>query len=62
MSREINTDDYAWGYDQGLRDGREDGYLDGWHNCAKVYESRLADLAMELVTLNARLAVLERRI
>lgn len=56
----MNTDDYALGYEQGLRDGREDGYADGWKDCTHVYESRLAQYVSELTMLNARITVLER--
>jgi flagellar biosynthesis/type III secretory pathway protein FliH len=61
MAEVINTDDYAWGYDQGLRDGRDEGYTDGWQDCSKNYGDRIADLQTKVLTLEAALAVFNRK-
>lgn len=61
MPNDINADDYGWGYDQGYRDGCDDGYTDGWRACQAEYEEQLARLRVEIVTMQARVAVLQRK-
>lgn len=62
MGSPIKTDDYGYGYDAGYHDGREDGYAQGWADAEHHYEERIARLNAEFLTLQARIAVLERNI
>lgn len=56
-------DDYSYGlgYDAGFQDGRHQGYQEGAEEMAEQYEMRLSKLHVEIETLRARVAVLERR-
>ena len=58
----INKDDYGTGYDQGFQDGRADGYADGYDMASAEFQSRIAKLYAELQELNARIAVVERKL
>lgn len=62
MSKILNINDYGIGYDQGYADGHADGYAEGYDTAEKDFAPRLAKLMAELEELNARVAVMEKRI
>lgn len=53
---------YEVGYDAGYIDGRSDGYELGYKDAVLDYEKRMATLMVDLKTMEARVAVLEKRI
>lgn len=61
MSR-LNPNDYGIGYDQGYRDGHADGYGQGYDDTVKEYENRIAKLVAEIRELDARVAVISRKL
>lgn len=56
-------DDYSYGlgYESGFQEGRHQGYQEGAEEMSQQYEERVSKLHVEVETLRARVAVLERR-
>lgn len=62
MAKIINVNDYQKGFTQGFEDGRAEGYTAGYEAAQAEFEPRLAKLVVELLELNARISVLDRKI
>lgn len=58
----IDDRDYGLGYDAGYQDGRRQGYTEGFEDAAREYEARIGKLHAEIRTMEARMAVLTRRV
>lgn len=58
----IDDRDYGLGYDAGYQDGRRQGYDEGFQDCAREYDARVSKLTAEIRTMEARMAVLTRRV
>lgn len=58
----LNINDYGIGYDQGYQDGHADGYAEGYDQTVKEYEGRIAKLVAEIRELDARVAVISRKL
>lgn len=54
-------DGYDVGYQDGLTRGRQDGYEEAYQDVSADFENRIRTLNVEILELNARLAVLEKR-
>lgn len=62
MSNIINFRDYNAGYDEGYKDGRRGGYIEAHDIIEKEYEGRIAKLVVEIRELDARVAVISKRL
>lgn len=62
MGKIVNVGDYRLGYDQGYLDGKNDGYVEGHEAAMKKYTALSLRLTAELCELEARIAVLDKKI
>jgi flagellar biosynthesis/type III secretory pathway protein FliH len=61
MAELIDDYSYGLGYDAGHCDGYDKGYTQGSEDTMRDYNTRLAKMYVELQTLNARIAVVDRK-
>lgn len=54
----VDIDTFGQGYDQGYQAGQ----IDGFRICENYYERKIAKILAEIMTLNARVTVLERKL
>jgi len=54
----LNINDYGYGYDQ----GRQDGWQEGYDAAVQEYEGRIAKLVAEIRAMEARVAVMSKKI
>lgn len=54
-------DGYDTGYRDGLLKGHRSGYEEAYQDVSADFETRIRTLNVEILELNARLAVLEKR-